>query len=188
MLYNLAQIGGQRFNQANGEALANTKVLDGMNDIQQKIAGGTCAGGEQGYLEMRYTINKLFGSMTIPLVQILIHHIQQQPRDGGANFIELYALSFLPRVEACNPDVYKKLLELLVRNTLKEADKATAIGLLQSVYDCVDVTCEDIGSYESGEVPTCSDDEVQVEALAGYSPTTDVHPVSMLEKWRGLFA
>lgn len=182
MLYNLAQVGGQRFNQANGEAEANVKVLGAMNDIQQKISGGTCDGGDQGYLEMRYAVNQLIDYMTIPLVQILIHHIQQQPADGEANFIELYALSFLPRVEACNPAAYKKLLELLVRNTLKEADKAEAIGILQSVYDCLGVSCEDIGSYESGEVAKCSDDEVQPEGLAGYSPTSDVHPVSTQEQ------
>ena len=181
MLYNLAEVGGERFNQANGEALANTKVLDAMNDIQQKIASGTCANGDQGYIEMRSTINQLVGHMTIPLVQILIHHVQQQPADGGANFIELYALSFLPRVEACDPTAYKKLFTMMVRNTLKEADKAEAIGTLQSIYDCIGVTCEDIGSYESGEVPACADDEVQPEGLAGYSPSTDVHPVSAQE-------
>lgn len=182
MMYNLAQVGAQRFNQANGEALSNEKVINAMNDIQTKIAGGTCASGEQGYVEMRDTINQLFGSMTIPLVQILIHHIQQEPADGGANFIELYALSFLPRVDACNPSVYTKLLNMLVRNTLNVNDKAEAISLLQSVYDCIGVTCEDIGSYESGEVPTCSDDQVNPEALAGFSPSTDVHPVSSTQE------
>lgn len=181
MMYNLAQIGAERFNQANGEAESNAKVINAMNDIQTKIAGGTCE-SDQGYVEVRDTINQLFGSMTIPLLQVLIHHIRQQPADGGANFIELYTLSFLPRVEACDPAVYKKLLQLLVRNSLQEADKDEAIGLLQSVYDCLGVTCVDIGSYESGEVPTCSDDEVNQEGLAGYSPATDIHPVSTREQ------
>lgn len=178
MMYNLAQVAGQRFNQANGETAANVKVLDGMSAIQENIASGTCANGDAGYVQMRTTINDLIGSMTIPLMQILIHHIQQQPADGGANFIELYALSFLPRVEACDPDAYKQLLTLLVRNTLKEDDKEEAIGILQGVYDCLGFTCDDIGSYESGEVPACNDDEVQPEDLAGYTPTSDVHPVS----------
>jgi hypothetical protein len=181
LMYNLAQVAGQRFNQANGEATANTKVLDAMNDIQGKISGGTCASGDEGYLDMRSTINQLIGSMTIPLVQILIHHIQQQPADGGANFIELYALSMLPRVDACKPTAYQKLLNLLVQNSLQEGDKAEAIGTLQSVYDCLGVTCEEIGSYQSGEVQTCSDDALQPGGLAGYSPTTDVHPVRTQE-------
>ena len=43
LLYNVAQIAGQRFNHANGEAEANTKVLGAMNDIQGKISSGTCA-------------------------------------------------------------------------------------------------------------------------------------------------
>lgn len=177
LMYNLAQIGGERFNQASGESASNVKVLDGMNDIQQKISDGTCS-GDAGYAPMRAAINQVVGHMTIPLMQILIHHIRQQPADGGANFIELYALSFLPRVEACNPTAYKKLLTLLVRNTLKEDDKDEAIGTLQSIYNCLGFSCEDIGSYQSGEVPTCSDDEVQPEGLAGYVPTSDIHPVS----------
>lgn len=178
LLYNLAQIAGQPFNQANGEAMANTRVLDAMNGIQGKISGGTCASGDEGYVDMRSTVNQLIGSMTIPLVQILIHHIQQAPASGGADFIELYALSFLPRVQACNPTAYDKLLNLLVRNTFKEDAKEEAIGLLQSVYDCLDVTCEDIGSYQSDEVPTCSDDALKLQGLAGYSPKTDFHLVS----------
>ena len=178
LLYNLAQIAGQRFNQANGETLANTKVLDAMNEIQGKISDGTCASGEQGYMDMRYTVNQLIGSMTIPLVQILIHHIQQQPAHGGADFIELYALSILPRVDACNPAAYSTLLSMLVRNPLQADGKEEAIGTLQSVFGCLGITCEDIGSYQSGEVPLCSDDVQQPEGLAGYYPTSDVHPVS----------
>ena len=179
LLYNLAQVAALRFNQANGEATANKLLLDSMNSVQQDIKDGTCNSGETGYLKMRNTVNRMIDYMAIPLVQMWIHRIQKQTENNGSEFVELYALSLAPRVAACDPDNYLTILDLMVLGSLEnEDDKADAIDAVQASLNCLGLTCEDIGSYESGEVPACTtEDFLPGDAFADYVPATDVGQV-----------
>jgi hypothetical protein len=179
LLYDLAQVAALRFNQANGEATANKLLLDSMTSVQQAIKDGTCNSGETGYLQMRNTVNRMIDYMSIPLVQMLIHHIQQPTANDSGEFVELYALSIAPRVAACDPDNYQDIENLMVTGGLgNDDDKADAIEAVQWSLSCLGLTCDDIGSYQSGEVMACiTQDFLPGDAFAGYFPSSDVGQV-----------
>lgn len=179
LLYNLAQGAAVRFNQASGEATANKLLLDAMLLLQTDITDGICNTGEEGYLRMRTTVNRMIDVMSIPLVQILIHHIQKNSAAGAPDFTELYALSIAPRVAACDPYTYQEFLDLMVENDIEEGDKASAINAVQRSLSCLRLTCDDIGSYQSGEVPACNTTNyLPGDNYAGYSSAYNVSQVS----------
>ena len=181
LMYNLAENAGEKFDQDNGESRTNVLVLDEFNTLEMGIAVGTCANDANGYLEMRTVVRKMIGHMTVPLVQNLIHHIQREPSSTQSDFIELYALSIGPRVEACLPTTYTEMLSLFVENNFQSSSRNKGLELLQGIYDCLEMTCASVGAYRSGAVPVCSDEiEVELVSFGGYPLTFDATPVSKL--------
>lgn len=179
LLYNLAQRAALPFNQANGEATANKLLLDAMLVLQTDIKDGICSTGEGGYLRMRTTVNRIIDVMSIPLLQMLIHHIQNYSAAGAPEFTELYALSIAPRVAVCNPLTYQEFLDLMVYDDIDEDVVADAISAVQWSLSCQRLTCDDIGSYESGEVPACNTTQyLPGDSYAGYSSAYNVRQVS----------
>lgn len=172
MLYNLAENAGQRFDQDRGETEANTLFVDALDALRIGVNLGTCANSdEDGYVEFRTIVRKMFGYMTIPLLQNLIHHIAQEPSLLQKDFVELYTLAIAPRVEACNPSAYKEMLQLFVNQDFDVSVREDAIRLIHEVHPCFEVTCAQIGSYRSGEYAACSD-EPTVPVFAAYPATT----------------
>lgn len=184
MMYNLAEIAGELFGQDDGETRVNNELMKLINSIQRNIKAGTCA-QQGGYLNMRQNILNATSLMTIPLVQILVHHIENVQNEGQSDMVELYALSLLPRVASCDPAKFKTMLQWMVFNSLTVDNQESALEMLQSVYSCFDVTCADVGSYLGGRVPECSDaidSQTGPPALAGYTPSTDVRSKSYIDR------
>ena len=180
MLYNLAEVAGARFNQdQGGETVANTLVINSLNALKLGVDFRTCSNDANGYIEFRTIIRQTIGHMTMPLVQILIHHLSQGPSLERSNFIELYALSVAPRVEACNSTAYGDMISMFVRSNFEASERTVALALLQSVYTCLEVTCLNVGTYQSGVDDTCTDGTQIPPSFAGY-PTSfgNVVPVS----------
>jgi hypothetical protein len=73
---------------------------------------------------------------------------------------------------------YTTMLEMFVKTSFSEADKETAIGLLQSVYPCLEMTCELVGSYKTGLVEQCDDGPLPESKLAPYLADNNVDGVS----------
>ena len=166
MLYNLAEIAGERFGQDNGETQVNSKLMTEFVSMQSNISNGSCT-SQQGYADMRNQVKRIVKLMTIPLIQTLIHHIMNVGNEGGSNFVELYALALIPRVAACDPAAYNKELHLDVLRELGPSQADAALSSIQEAYSCFDVTCQEIGSYMGGLVETCTD-KVDMD-LVGYS-------------------
>lgn len=175
LLYNLAEQISVHFNQDHSEAEVNSAILTGFRDIQLNIAKGTCTSDASGYIKIRSIIKRLFGLMTVPLVQTLIHHIMEPVMSGKSNFIELYTLAIAARVEACNTTAFNAMLSLFVVGDFNEDNKDKAIQLIQNVYPCLDMSCKDVGKYRSNE--GCLDNSSQFEILAGYPTTFNVEQV-----------
>lgn len=182
MLYNLAEQVGTKFSQDFTEVVANTKILALFSQMQVGIEQGTCKNGTSGYLELRGIMRQLLGHMTVPLVQNLIYHIVTTNPDGKSDFIELYTLAIAPRVEVCNPTVYQELISVLVIGIFNDADETKAINLLQSIYPCLDVSCEQIGEYKGGLVAKCLDDQSLPSQMAGYPATFNVDQYANIDK------
>jgi len=181
LLYNLAEVAGERFGQDQGETIVNANVMSLINSIQIHIESGSC-GDELGYVDMRSMIQDVTSFMTVPLIQTLIHHIMNVENEGVSDMVELYTLAMAPRVAACDPSVYDSLIQSMVIESLDSSDKQYAIELLERVYSCLDVSCVQIGSYLSGRVPQCNDSDDSKRPLAGYTPLTDVREKSYIDR------
>ena len=178
MLYNLAETAGVRFDQDRGETAANTIFMDELLALKLGNNFQTCKNDENGYEKLRPIVRKMIGQMTVPLIQTLIHHLMLEPSTDRSNYIELYALSIAPRVEACNPTAYGDMLELFVRSNFALSRRPQAFELLQGSYTCLEVTCAMVGSYRSGQVEACTESR-DPPMLAGYpSNFFAVTPVS----------
>lgn len=179
MLYNLAEKAAADFSQeVEGEAIVNNRFLGSLEDIKLAIELGACHSETTSYVELRALIRKIIGYMTVPLVQTLIHHVMQEATGGTSDFIEMYFLSFAPRVQTCLPTVFSAMLDIFVRQDFKDMQEEAAINLVQSVYSCLEITCAQVGNYRTGEVPTCDDTiDIQSFAFAGYPLNFDARPV-----------
>lgn len=156
LLYNLAENAGERFDQDNGEAEANTQVLSHLVQLQTGLLGDQCD-SVSSYATMRETGKQLIRAMTVPLVQNLIHHTMNLDNEGGSDKVELYALGIIPRVAACDPSAYHDELDLDVLRDLSVDGQSGSIEALQRAYSCLGISCADVGSYLGGTVPECDD-------------------------------
>ena len=176
MLYNMAENAGELFDQDIGETIVNKRVMEGFVELQSAFQSGNCddkSSFDVRYAALRSTVYGLTGDMTTPLVQKLIHHTMNIDNEGGSNMVELFALAVLPRVATCDPRTYEYLLKLDVLNDLEPGDELKAIAAIQTVYSCLGLTCEDVGTYMGGEVPACSDPNNALEfQQGGYTATS----------------
>lgn len=181
LLYNLAENAGELFGQDSGETWVNSQLMSLINIIQNDIQSNKCA-ADGGYELMRSQVNQAVSYITIPLVQMLIHHIMQITNESGSDMVELYALALLPRVAACDPNTYGDMLTMMVFDDLLPADRHVVIQQLQSMYSCFSITCEDVGAYQGNVVRQCENSPVTPVPLAGYNPTWDVRSKSYIDR------
>lgn len=178
MLYNLAEVAGRPFDQDRGEAVVNARFTDALNNLQKRALEGSCT-SEAGYVEFRTMVRKTIGIMTIPLVQMLIHHMMRDKSASRAHAVGLYSLSVAPRVEVCDPSAYKDIVQLMALNEFDSSTRSQAISAVQKSYSCLQVSCSDIGSYRDGQVPDCQDQN-DPPNMVGYQATSAGVPVSSM--------
>lgn len=156
LLYNLAENAGERFDQDNGEAEVNTRVVGLLVQLQTGLLADHCD-SVSSYEDVRQNAKRLIGAMTVPLVQNLIHHTMNLENEGGGDMVELYALGVIPRVAACDPSSYDDELHLDVLREMTVDEQSSSIAAIQRAYSCFGITCADVGSYLGGTVPACED-------------------------------
>ena len=182
LLYELAESAGERFGQDDGVTIVNEQLMQRFNSIQLDFSQ-QCGGDQEGYQTIRTTIRRMIGLMTVPLIQNLIHHSQSVKNSGqSSQYVELYALSILPRVAVCDAFSYDELLRLNVLADLYPDDVSTSIEALQGVYHCLEISCEDVGSYLGGLVPECENSKLAVTAPGYWTNRVDVMGPGALER------
>ncbi|GKY91601.1 hypothetical protein MPSEU_000132000 [Mayamaea pseudoterrestris] len=179
MLYNLGERSGTNFDQdgSSGEALINKLVLETFVGIKQDIDNGICKTGVDGYKEVRAKVKSLIKSTNIVLVQMFLHHLEVT---ADSDFTELYSLAILPQIAACDTYAYETLMKLTVQNSVTADSRAEIKTTLQKAYSCLHVLCSDIGEYQSGRIPECTDHKIT--ALASYAPSTDVDRKAYIDR------
>jgi hypothetical protein len=178
MLYNLAERMGTSFVQdsSSGESLVNMVVLETFVSLKTSIQSGKCMDAG-GYIQMRANVQKLIKLTNTILVQVLL---QQVVVTDDSDFMELYSLAILPQIAACNTSAYTSLRQMTVTESITVANKPLIISALQSVYSCLLLDCQDVGAYENGRIPQCTD--AQVTSLGGYAPATDIRKKAYIDR------
>lgn len=182
-VYALMQAAAEQFDTLDGGlAVSNEKMrvfykIGSMSLVSKNSAA--C----QSHVSFRsmWTIsNLMIRAMRVPLIQMLIAAIMENDTDR----VELYALAIVPQMSMCSSSSLRKLKEFLINNSYNEKYSLQILTLLQSMYDCLGVTCEDIGSYTKDgvvQLAKCADTPDDLP-MAGYTPRSDVHEYAKLDQ------
>jgi len=199
-LYNLAERGRYYFGtQKDGQAKVNVNIITLLRQAKDIVTLSNFCHDEGSIpLELRNKVDVIISQMIVPLVQLLIHHMHEYaiaadskpPRN--AQLISVFAKAVVPQVYACSPTTYNSLKNYLYdweHDSFMNLGFNTMVAKLQSVYECLGITCKDVGSYRMGTVAQCTDPVQEADSLggpqfdtiAGYQPTTNVRPHSMID-------
>ena len=154
----------------------NSDILELMSSAKDGyLLNGRCSTDSTAWLFFRKHKNEIISKMTIPLVQNFINHIFE----GGDKFVELYSLTVGPLISACSKNTYEFFLDNAVKDDYDSQMNFVFVEYLQRSYSCLGMTCEDVGEYSKGSVPTCTD-RTKTLSLTGYDASTNIWLVSSL--------
>jgi len=182
MLYELAQAGAMFFDtqDSEGEATVNSNVKTKYQSIQRKLAEeGYCQRDESIETLWRLT-NEIMAQTSVPLVQMLIHSLKQ---DDQAPKVRMYALAVVPQLSRCRPSVHAALKDYLLDEEYDKRNLVRIVDLLQQSYDCLGITCEDVGTYQEGTadvVAECAGYE-ENHPMASFVPKAGVRSMSKID-------
>eukprot|EP00587_Corethron_hystrix_P002065 CAMPEP_0113304386 /NCGR_PEP_ID=MMETSP0010_2-20120614/4432_1 /TAXON_ID=216773 ORGANISM="Corethron hystrix, Strain 308" /NCGR_SAMPLE_ID=MMETSP0010_2 /ASSEMBLY_ACC=CAM_ASM_000155 /LENGTH=631 /DNA_ID=CAMNT_0000158591 /DNA_START=104 /DNA_END=1999 /DNA_ORIENTATION=+ /assembly_acc=CAM_ASM_000155 len=190
-LYNLAERGRYYFDTASdGQAKVNLNIITLLRQAQDFILRSEGCHDYEAPRTIRYKMDKIVSQMYIPLIQLLIHHMYEFETNGKsvneARMISVFARAVVPSIYGCSPSVYSTLSASLYNpdKDFMSYGFNHILAKLQSVYECLGITCEDVGSYHKGAVAQCTDpvqDGPDFDSIAGYVPTTNVRPHLLID-------
>ena len=177
LLYALAEQMGEKFGlDENGQSRTNTNILRLFNQAKLELSLPTsCSDNPDTLPRLSQIVNRIVSWMTVPLVQGLISNLRENDKDR----VKMYARAVLPMVAGCSESTYAFLSEKLYAEEYKVVEVEDIIGSLQTTYECLGFTCDDVGVHELETTQACSDPPV-LSPLAGYVPQSDVRSVSIL--------
>lgn len=158
----------------NGEAKANVAIKALFNEAQQILSfPNACRPGSDTVGQLWGILHRTVSQMQVPLVQQLIDALVREDQDR----ISLYAKAVVPQMSSCAASTYRRLKENLLDRTYDPTKFVDVLGDLQSSYDCLGFSCDDIGAYKTDRVAQCAELPINFP-MAEYSPTSHVHLVS----------
>lgn len=173
LLYSLTEDASTLFMQRStgGPSVTNTKLLRLFKQASILLTSPrACQDGTTTMSHLRSVIIQSISQMSIPLIQHLIANL----KNGDRQRVKIYAHAVVPLLVGCRSSAFTYLKSKLLDYSYSDADVEEIINRLESIYDCLDLTCVDIGSYQG--IKTCVDIAADTP-LAGFSPTTDIRAV-----------
>ncbi len=176
-LYAYAEEIGEKFGQdKRGQTTANAKIISLLNDAKTEISyPGACTTSNDSYKRLRTIAHKIISQMTVPHIQQLIYNLAVNDRER----VQLYAQAFVPLTAACNPGNFEFLRDKLMVEQYNVVDVDNIIRVIESTYQCLGLTCDDIGTYNDYGSDCVGTPELN--PLAGYIPQTDVRKIAALD-------
>jgi len=185
-LYNLAEKGREIFDTSkDGMARVNREIITLLKTAQDAVSFSNGCHEEDAPVTLRYKADQILSQMKVPLIQMLIHNMYKYSTHGqqdiDAHMTSVYAKVLVPHIAACSPDVASALKNSLYDST--QNDNFMSLGFnkllakLQSTYECLNISCEDVGTYKGGVLAQCTDPTTEgpdFDMIAGYQPTSYV--------------
>ena len=179
-LYHMAEEVGADFMQDLGESSVNKRVVGLLNTMQERVKSNACANDPAAYSAFRRDVRSFIAATNVVMVQKLLFYVQEVA-NFESDHVELFSLSILPQVAACNTDIYTQLLELTVSHNMKVENRANAIRAIQESFYCLGISCEDVGGYLGDTVAACDDTALKPTKLSTYELESDVILESRLD-------
>lgn len=178
MLYELAQAGGDLFDttDSEGEAFVNAAIKEHYQSIQRIMSQNNYCRTDESLEQLWVLVNRIIAKMSVPPIQMLIHSMSQLDQ---VHKVRMYALSVVPQLSQCQPSVHRKLKDYLLDKEYEEKDFDKILELLQQSYECLGITCEDVGEYKDGVVKECTGPEFEERyPMASFRPKEDVRTLA----------
>jgi len=176
LLYRLSEEAGESFGQGlQGQARNNRKVLQLFTEAARLLSFSNGC-NDNAPDRFRAIVNKIVAQMTVPLIQHLILNLERNDLDR----IKLYGHAVVPLVAGCRESTYNNLKEKLITSEYSSDTLNEIIYELQSTYDCLGITCKDVGIFIGAGMPTCYKRQ-DLTAFAGYTPRTNAQEYSDID-------
>ncbi len=177
LLYRLAEEGSKMFNveMLDGQSRSNRKIVKYFKEAAFQLSvEGACGKNDLAVSSLGITIQKLVSQMTVPLMQHLIYFL----KIGDRQRVDVYSNAVIPLISPCSPSTYEYLKKKLITELPYDVlDIEDIIEALQSTFNCLGISCNDIGQPLTIDVPICRN-RGKIIDMAGYRPTTDAREVS----------
>lgn len=156
-IYTLANKRCKDFNTCisdeNTNSLVNSKILELFNKGKYELIYKNC----HNLYNLKINIIKL---MTIPLIQGTLKYIYlMDPNGGSGSYKEkaegyIFSKTILPQINYCNPDIAIKFennlnLDNIINDKFNYDGYVNLKKNLESIYNCLNITCKEIGGLVS---------------------------------------
>jgi hypothetical protein len=141
-MYSLAELRGvDFFTSRTGKSQVNTNVFTHFNQMKSGLSDGNCAGARAEKLEIAKEI-------FVPLIQSTLRWTWLLNATNADEAAEMDAITFaasvLPVVSACSSE-HAETIHAEIQSA--SPDFTTVKTAFESTYECMDITCEDVGGY-----------------------------------------
>jgi hypothetical protein len=190
LAYSIAEKAATRFGaEAASESWVNTALFDAFNEAKDIAA--ECVATRDKYLDLRGLVADIIEALGAPLLQNLIYYMSKAEKSSPdyipmENYVELYALSVVPRLIGCNPSSFFYLQTKLVDEDFdtSKIDDDEFVGHMHTLQKCYDLECVDLRPNEISDAylkatveKLCYKKQSDPGSIAGYTPATDVSEV-----------
>ncbi len=183
-LYSLAEKMAAFFSTENsntGEASVNERIVKLYTDLQNNFVlnnpNNACENDPiQVPKRFQAKVQKIIHLTSVPIVQALLHYLNSnQPL-----YAEIHALQLIPLMGMCSRTHAETFQNIMVSNAYNSSAFPTLLQTIQASFDCLGITCADVGAYETNAIPACVD---QTTAnLAGFITSADVREPSKIDR------
>lgn len=178
LFYALAERMGDKFQvNVNGQSRTNVNILRLFNQAKLELSfPDACSTNPNTYSRLRQIVYRILTQMTIPLMQSLIDSL----RENDNPRVQMYAQAVTPLIAACDPTLYEYLHLKLIGGDYNVIEVEDIIGKLRTSFECLGISCSDVGRHISETDNTCVDTP-KTNAFAGYVPNNDVREYAQLD-------
>jgi hypothetical protein len=140
-MYSVAQDALEFYGVKEMEAPVNTKLMEQFVDAQ-KLAR-SCDSNAEAPILLRQLVYQMVHNLTVPLAQHMLFHMS----DNNLQFVELYALAFIPQTISVDEGAYDYLRDALFQGFSWESTvDEYFLSILGKALHAMRFTCNDLGN------------------------------------------
>lgn len=184
-IYSLAQEAAELYGLEEKEARINTLLMEQFNALRSLVS--SCAEQTGVYEKLRKAVDEAVKGLSVPLLQ----HLLLSMSNNDYEYVELFALGFIPQTIGVDEGIYEILRDALFQGYNR--DSTITSKLMESfgkALHAMRFTCDDLGDVSKASVSLkgivgvlC--DEITMtfgsNIVAGYQTTSDIEELSRID-------
>ena len=174
--------------ETSGTSQINHLLLAQFQEGERLLQTGQCD-------RVRPVVDEIISLMNVPLVQGSLRYaykIGEQPEERSQkNAAEgaIFTAAVLPLVHECNVAAAKTISDEMKFGLYDQGDYpdfAAVKAAFESTYDCLGITCADVGGLSPGGVAAACNETSPWPDIVGYTPGSDVTKQQIQKLYRSL--